>query len=124
MVDKRESPGCRGAATATFFLLGSAVVFMTVGLTLARSETCTGLCETGALALLYAGGPISGMLGVLFGDLWLAWPLEVTLWVVLGFVTARWAERRSHNIVAVSVVVIVFALIYGLVLSQFVEMTV
>lgn len=124
MVDTKEPSGCRNTAIATTFLLGFAVVFMVIGLSLVNSESCESLCETLGLTLLYAGGPLSAVLGVAFGGLWLAWPLDVTLWVVIGFASARWAERRSRGVLGVSLVLIILALIYGLVLSQFVEIAV
>ncbi len=124
MIDKSEPQGCRNAAVATSFLLGFAVVFMVIGLSLVNGESCEGLCQTLGLTLLYAGGPLSAVLGVAFGGLWLAWPLDVTLWVVLGFASARWAERRSRGVIGVALVLILLALIYGLVLSQFVEIAV
>ncbi|MEE9178641.1 MAG: hypothetical protein V3U46_09450 [Acidimicrobiia bacterium] len=124
MVDTKEPSGCRNAAIATTFLLGFAVVFMVIGLSLINSESCESLCQTLGLTLLYAGGPLSAVLGVAFGGLWLAWPLDVTLWVVIGFGSARWAGRRSRGVLGVSLVLIILALIYGLVLSQFVEIAV
>lgn len=116
--------GCREVALATLFLLGFGVVFMVVGLNLGNQDACTDLCETIALALLYAGGPISAVLGVVFGGIWVAWPLEITLWVVIGFVAARIAARRSTGVLAVALAIVVLALIYGLVLSQFVEIAI
>ena len=124
MVANKEPPGCRKAAAATTFLLGFAVVFMIGGLSLINGDSCEGLCQTLGLTLLYAGGPLSAVLGVAFGGLWLAWPLDVTLWVVIGFASARWAEVRSRGVLGVTLVLIVLALIYGLVLSQFVEIAV
>lgn len=124
MTDRGNDTGCRDVALATLFLLGFAMVFMVVGLNLANQETCTGLCETVAVTLLYAGGPISAVLGVLFGGLWVAWPLEITLWVVISFATARMAGRRSTGVLGVALAVLVFTLIYGLVLSQFVEIAI
>ncbi len=76
------------------------------------------------LTLLYAGGPISAALGVVFGGLWVAWPLEITRWVVVGFTTARWAEKRSRGVLGVALVIVIVALVYGLVLSRFVEIAV
>jgi hypothetical protein len=94
------------------------------GLALANGEACDGACQTVGLTLLYAGGPISGALAVFFGGVWVAWPLAITLWVVLGFAVARWAERRSRSPIGSSLLLVMVALIYGLVLSQFVEMAV
>lgn len=97
---------------------------MFTGLALTNGESCEGACQTVGLTLLYAGGPISGALAVFFGGVWVAWPLEITLWVVLGFTGARWAERRSRSPMGVSLLLVVIALICGLVLSQFVEIAV
>lgn len=108
----------------TVFLLGFAIVFMVVGLGLSNQEACRGLCETFALTLLYAGGPISAVLGVVFGGIWVAWPLEITIWVVIGFAIARFSARRSRGVLGVAIVVLGLALIYGLVLSQFVEIAI
>ncbi|MEE8405854.1 MAG: hypothetical protein V3S32_01750 [Acidimicrobiia bacterium] len=124
MVDNKEPPGCRQAAIATTFLLAFAVVFMIGGLSLINGDSCEGLCQTLGLTLLYAGGPLSAVLGVAFGGVWLAWPLDVTLWVIIGFASARWAERRSRGVLGVALALIILALIYGLVLSQFVEIAV
>lgn len=117
----RESPGCRDAAIATSFLLGFAIVFMTVGLALSNQGSCSGACETTALTALYAGGPLSAVLGVAFGGVWLAWPLDVTLWVVIGFAAARFADRRRTGVMRPVLIIVAVALAYGLVLSQFVE---
>jgi hypothetical protein len=106
---------------ATGLLLGFAAVFMAAGLVLTRQPDCQGLCETGAITLLYAGGPISALLGVVFGGVIVAWPLDVTLWVVLGFFTARMAERRRVPASVAALLIVAAALVYGLVLSQFVE---
>ncbi len=124
MANKTDAPGCRNPALATLFLLGLAVVFMAVGFTLTQQADCTGLCETGAFALLYAGGPLSGIVGVLFGGIYILWPLEITLWVVIAFLVARRAERRSTGVLRMVIIIIALALAYGLVLSQFVEMAV
>ena len=121
---KTQPPGCRDAAIATVFLLGLAIVFLTVGLTMTQRAGCEGLCETLGLTLLYAGGPVSALFGVLFGDLPLAWPLDITFWVVTGFVTARWAENRSRGVLGIALVILLLALAYGLVLSRFVEIVV
>ena len=124
MAKKQEATGCRDAAISTGLLLGLAVVFMAIGLILTNEADCVGSCETLGLTLLYAGGPISAAVGVFFGGLWVAWPLEITLWVVVGFATARWAERRSRGVLGVALIIVIVALVYGLVLSQFVEIAV
>lgn len=119
-----EAPGCRETAFVTLILIGLAAVFMVAGLSLSGQESCTGLCETLALTMLYAGGPVSAAFGVLFGDLVLAWPLDITFWVATGFLVARWAGRRERSPIPVALLIVVAALVYGLVLSQFVEIAV
>lgn len=124
MTGTTGGPGCRDTAVATSFLLGLAVVFLAIGLTLIGQDGCQGACETWGLTLLYAGGPVSAMFGVLFGELPLAWPLDVTLWVAAGFLVARWAGSRGRSVLGTTLVVVLIALAYGLVLSQMVEIAV
>lgn len=103
-------------------LIGVAVVFMVIGLTLVDDGSCSGACETLGLTLLYAGLPVSALFGVLFGDLVVAWPLDITFWVVIGFVIARSPRRLS--VFGRLLIAILLALVYGLVLSQFVELAI
>lgn len=124
MAGKSESPGCRNAAIATAILVATAVIFMVIGLTLINDGSCSGACETLGFTLLYAGLPISAIFGVLFGDLVVAWPLDITLWVVLGFVLAKFSDRKKRNVLGPTLLAIVLALAYGLVLSQFVELAI
>lgn len=125
MASQPEPPGCRSAAIAIALLIGTAIVFMIIGLSLVNDGTCTsGSCETLALTLLYGGLPISALFGVAFGDLVLAWPLDITFWVVLGFGLARFSAKRERNAVGAAIVAILLALAYGLVLSLFVEIAI
>lgn len=125
MASTREPPGCRDAALATALLIGTALVFMVIGLTLVNDSGCDGgACETLAFTLLYAGLPISAAFGVAFGDLVVAWPLDITFWVVLGFMLARFASNRGRSVLGAALVTILIALAYGLVLSQFVEIAI
>jgi len=119
-----ELPGCRDTVIATVLLLGLGLAFMIVGLTLSRQSGCDGACETLGLTLLYAGAPISAAFGIFFDDLVLAWPLDITLWVTAGFLIARWVARRDRGVLGPALVLVVLALIYGLVLSQLVEIAV
>lgn len=121
----KEPPGCRDAAVATALLVGTAVVFMVIGLTFVNDSGCSGgACETLAFTLLYAGLPISAAFGVAFGDLVVAWPLDITFWVVMGFMLARFANNRGRNVAGAVLLTILAALVYGLVLSQFVELAI
>jgi hypothetical protein len=118
-----EGIGCRDAALATIFLLGFGIVFFAIGLTSINREVCTGLCETVGLTLLYAGGPVSALIGIFTDSVIVAWPLDIMLWVVLGFGVARFAQNRGIRPWGPLLVLLVFFLAYGLVLSQLVELT-
>lgn len=119
-----QAPGCRDAALATGLLLGFAIVLFGVGLTLINQDECTGVCETLGLAALYAGGPISALFGIATDSVVVAWPLDITFWVVAGFLVARWAQNRPRRPLSTALVIVVLSLVYGLVLSQFVELNV
>lgn len=120
---QREAPGCRDAAFATALLLGIGIALFASGLALVNQDSCAGLCEFAGLAMLYAGGPISGLIGFLTDSVIIAWPLEVMLWVVLGFSAARWGTARGRSTWAYVITILAIAAIYGLVLSQFVELS-
>lgn len=116
-----DAPGCRNAAITTGLVVGFALAFMAVGLALVNNPGCTATCETAGVTLLYAGLPVSGVFGFFFGDLVLAWPLDITFWVVVGFALARLTDRRGLAPAGAALAVVVVALLYGLVLSTFVE---
>ena len=124
MASKSEGISCRDAALSTVFLLAFGIVFFATGLTLINGDVCAGLCETLGLTLLYAGGPVSALFGIFTDSVIVAWPLDVILWVVLGFGVGRYASNRRLLPWGPLVVVLAFFLIYGLVLSQLVELTV
>jgi hypothetical protein len=100
------------------------LAFLTIGLSLINEGTCAGLCETLALTLLYAGLPVSAVSSVLFGELVLAWPLDITFWVVVGLLLARFADRRKRGVLGFVLITVLLALGYGLVLSSLVELTI
>lgn len=124
MPSKPDPPGCRSAAIATAALVGTGLVLMAIGLTLVNDNGCRQACESLGFTFLYAGLPISAVFGFLFGDLVVAWPLDVTTWVILGFMLARFSDNRGRNVLGLVLVTIVVALLYGLVLSRFVEMAI
>lgn len=97
---------------------------MVVGLSLTNRADCRSVCEITGLTLLYAGGPLSGLLGAVFGGVWLAWPLDVTIWVVIGFASAAYSGARSRGVLGIVLIILGVALAYGLVLSQFVEIAI
>jgi hypothetical protein len=119
-----EPAGCRDIAIATGFLLAFGIVMFAIGLTLINRDGCAGACEIAGLSLLYAGGPISAIIGVFTDTVVVAWPLDVTLWVVLGFGVARWAGNRDRRPLGPALAVLLVFVAFGLVLSQFVELTV
>jgi len=121
MAPKGEAPGCRSTAIAVAILVGTAVVLMAIGLTLVNDTDCSGSCQTLGFTLLYAGLPVSAVFGVVFGDLVVAWPLDVTFWVVISFLLARRADSRGRSVLGMVLAALVLALLYGLVLSLFVE---
>ena len=124
MASKSEGISCRDAALSTVFLLAFGIVFFAAGLTMINRDVCVGLCETLGLTLLYAGGPVSAVFGIFTDSVIVAWPLDVILWVVLGFGVARFASNRRTQPWGPLVALLAFFLIYGLVLSQLVELTV
>ncbi len=124
MATKSEGISCRDAALSTIFLLAFGIVFFAAGLTMINGDVCVGLCETLGLTLLYAGGPVSAVIGIFSDSVVVAWPLDVILWVVLGFGVARFASNRRTQPWGPLVALLAIFLIYGLVLSQLVELTV
>lgn len=102
-------------------MLGVAAVLFALGLWLTGSESCRGVCETAGLTLLYAGGPVSAVFGVIGGAVLVAWPVDAMAWVLLAALTVRVAERRGVPVGRVALVVGVAALVYGFGLSFLVE---
>ena len=123
VASKSEGISCRDAALSTIFLLAFGIVFFATGLTMINRDACAGLCENLGLTLLYAGGPISALFGIFSDSVIVAWPLDVILWVVLGFGVARYASNRRIQPWGPLVGLLALFLIYGLVLSQLVELT-
>lgn len=119
---RSEDPGCRDAALATALFLGIGLAFMGSGLALINQPTCEGFCEFAGLAILYAGGPIGAMIGFLTDSIVIPWPLEVMLWVVLGFWAARRGANRDRSTWSFVILILAIALVYGGVLSSFVEL--
>ncbi len=103
-------------------LVAVAVALVAIGLGAINRDECVDLCATAGLTALYAGGPLSALLGVAFGGVHLAWPLDLTFWVAIGFAGARWVGNRGKSPTRFVLVVIGVALLYGLVLSQLVEL--
>ena len=109
---------------ATGILVVTGLILMAIGLSLVNDTGCKGACESLGFTLLYAGLPVSAIFGFLFGDLVVAWPLDITLWVILGVLLARFSDNRGRSALGMVLVAIVAALLYGLVLSRFVEMAI
>ncbi len=112
--DIDEGVGCRPGALAFLSLLLAALLVGGLGLWLVTQR------ETG-LALFYAAAPISALFGVIGGGLPVAWPLDLALWVVAGVLAGSWAQRSGRPVWMTTTAIGVGALVYGLVMSQFVE---
>jgi len=120
-----EPPGCRNAAIASGLLVAVCVAFIAIGIPLLRDTSCVDTCNTLAETVFFAGAPISAVFTVVVGgDLILAWPLEITLWVVVGFLLARFSDNRGRNVLGAVLLVVLLALVYGLVLSLQVEIAI
>ena len=101
----QEGIGCRPAAMATLTFIAFAVGMLAVALVI-------GLDQRLAYPFLFAGGPVTGLVTSIGGDLAFSWPLDLTVWVVLGFGVARYADQPSRYRFAVGAV-IVAALVLG-----------
>lgn len=112
--DIDEGVGCRPGALALMSLLVGAFLVGGVGLWLVTQR------ETG-LALFYAAAPVSALFGVLGGGLPVAWPLDLAAWVVAGVLAGSWAQRSRRPVAVTTAVIGAGALVYGLVMSRFVE---
>lgn len=116
-----EGFGCRPAALAFALLALFVTVSAAAGVSLALRTGCEGVCEAVGFTL-YAGAlPISGVFAALAGDLPIAWPLDTTLWVIIALMLSRVAERRRLGVPPVVLTAIVIALLYGFMLSFFIE---
>ena len=108
------------ALTALGMLAGAALLFA-VGLWLTGSDSCRGACETLGLTLLYAGGPVSALFGVIGGAVLVAWPVDAMAWILLAALTVRVSERRTVPITRAALMIAAGALAYGFALSFLVE---
>ena len=103
-------------------------MFFSAGLALTLADTCVGGCERLGFTLAFAGAPVSGLLtsvGAMTasdGTLAVAYPLDVTVWLLLGGLLTRVAgpALRAQWWRWLGVFVAV-ALLYGLLLSLLVE---
>lgn len=91
------------------------------GIVLISNEGCTGYCEVAGLALYAAGGPVSGLFAALAGGLVLAWPVDITLWVVLGFAAVRLSSARSIPLKRVAGWILAGAVMWGAFISSLLE---
>jgi hypothetical protein len=114
---------CRPAALTALGLVAVAAVFFAVGFRLISTETCTGVCERLGLTLLYAGGPVSAVFGVVGGQIVIAWPVDIVLWILLAVLAVRVAERRGTSPRSTAAAIIGAALVVGFALSFLVELT-
>lgn len=113
--DNEEGVGCRPAAVATLTFLAFSVAMLIIALVI-------GLEEQLAYPFLFAGGPVTGLVTSVGGDLAFSWPLDLTVWTVLGFFVARYADRPERYRFVIGGVIIV-ALILGTGMGLLVEPT-
>lgn len=116
-----EGFGCKPAAQAFGLISAFAVIAATVGISIALRDGCTGICETAGFTLYAAGLPASAIFAVIAGDLPVAWPLDITLWLIISAGASRFSERRRLSVNTVAFRVIVIALVYGFIASLFIE---
>lgn len=123
MPEAEQEPGvgCRPAALALGALVVFAALAFGVGLALTLDRACTGACEELGTTLLYAGGPVSAVFGVVGGAVMAAWPVDLTVWVVLAWAAAARSERRRRPVWSPVLWFIGAALVYGFALSLLVE---
>lgn len=112
--------GCRPTATAFGLLVGFIIIAGTLGVSLALGSGCNGACETAGFALYGAALPISAVFAATAGDLPIAWPLDLTFWLVTAFALSRISERRGRSIPAVVGAAILVALAFGAAISTFI----
>jgi hypothetical protein len=111
--EEAQAIGCRPAAGA----FGVFMVFLVATVTVALVIT---LNERISYPFLFAGLPVTGLLTSIGGDLAFAWPLDLTLWLVLGFTAARLADRpTAYRRFIVSV--LIAAMLVGTILGFLVE---
>lgn len=91
------------------------------GIALVSNESCTGICEVAGLALYAAGGPVSGLFAALAGGLVLAWPVDITVWVVLAFAAVRLSSNRSIPVTRVGGWILAGAAMWGVFVSSLLE---
>ena len=110
-----EGIGCRPAALTTAVFLGFSLAMLAVALLI-------GLDQRPSYPFLFAGGPVTGLLTSVGGDLAFSWPLDLTVWVVAGFAVARSADdpRRYRFLIGA---VMVAALVLGVGTGLMIEPT-
>ena len=113
--DHERGVGCRPAAMGTLTFIGFAVIMLAVALII-------GLDERLAYPFLFAGGPVTGLVTSIGGDLAFAWPLDLTMWTVLGFFVARYADQPQRYRFAIGAVMMA-ALVFGTATGLLVEPT-
>jgi len=102
-----EHTGCRDTALVGVALGSFASASAATGLFLVVNGSA------GGLVLYGAGAPISGLFAAVAGGLPLAWPLDITLWVIAAVAITRRVDQRGPLRPIVAVVAL--ALLWGLV---------
>jgi hypothetical protein len=110
-----EGIGCRPAAAAT-------LTFVAFSLTMLGAALLIGLDQQLAYPFLFAGGPVTGLVTSIGGDLAFSWPLDLTVWTVLGFFAARYADQPKKYRFAIGAAIMA-ALVLGTATGLLVEPT-
>ncbi|MDF1595612.1 MAG: hypothetical protein P1T08_05905 [Acidimicrobiia bacterium] len=110
-----EGVGCRQAVMATVVFIAFALAMLVVALLI-------GLDQQLAYPFLFAGGPVTGLVTSIGGDLAFSWPLDLTVWTVLGFFVARYAEQPNKYRFAIGAVIMA-ALVLGTAAGLMIEPT-
>lgn len=121
--DKQEGIGCRTAILAGLSMLAFGLIVGGLGLSLILNNECTGTCVSAGLAMFYAGAPASALFGAIGGGIPIAWPLDAGVWISLGITVSAWSARLRRPVWHVVAAFLVLALVYGTVVSRFVEVS-
>lgn len=113
--------GCRTLVTTLGVLLVFAVASVAMGLAIALGDDVGRLGERIGFTLYGAGAPISALFAAIAGELPLAPLTDVIVWIVAAAGTTRLTERRGIPMARSIALVIAMALVYGVVVSSFIE---
>ena len=122
--------GCAALAWASVALVLIGAVLWTAGILLEDPQRCQGACAWLAFALVFAGAPVSALITVLGagsatgGDLVLAWPVDVLVWILIGVAHTKLSREAAPlrlTWVRTTSVIVAAALVYGALMALAVE---